>query len=92
MKKIRMHLLISGRVQMVLLRFNTRRQARKLGVFGWVKNLSDGRVEAVLEGEESSVLKLVEWAKKGPIFANVKNIEIYKEEYSGEFVDFNILY
>ncbi len=62
------------------------------GVEGFVRNLDDGRVEVVLEGEKEKLAKIVEWAKKGPFFAKVTDIEIIKEEYKGEFKNFNILY
>ena len=91
-KGARVHLLISGRVQGVLFRDRTKARAKKLGLFGWVKNLSDGRVEAVLEGEEENIFKLIEWAKRGPIFARVDNVIIKWEDYKGEFNKFNIQY
>ncbi len=90
--KIRVHIFISGRVQGVLFRAETRRKARKLGLYGFVQNLSDGRVEAVLEGEKEKVEKLIELAKRGPFFAKVESIEIKEEEYQGEFDSFEIRY
>ncbi len=92
MNEVRTHILISGRVQGVLFRAETRRKARKLGLHGFVQNLSDGRVEAVLEGEKEKVEKLIEWAKRGPLFAKVDSIEIKEEEYRGEFNNFEIKY
>jgi acylphosphatase len=67
-------------------------KARRFDVNGFVKNLPDGTVEAVLEGEEEKVAELVNWAKKGTFLAKVKDIEIIKQEYKGEFKNFTIEY
>jgi len=91
-EKARVHILVSGRVQGVRFRESTLQKAQKLGVFGWVKNLAGGRVEAVLEGEKGAVQKLAKWAKSGPLFAKVNNIEVDWGEYKGEFVCFEIRY
>lgn len=91
-RKIRVRLVISGRVQGVFFRYNMRREALKLGVTGWVRNLPDGRVEAVVEGDEEKVEKLVEWAHRGPPLARVDEVEITREEYKGEFNSFEIVY
>lgn len=91
MEKVRVHILISGRVQGVFFRDNTRKQAQKMGVFGWVRNLEDNRVEAVFESEKEKVEKILEWAKKGPMFARVDNIDIQWQEYKNEFQNFEIL-
>ncbi|MFA4998987.1 MAG: acylphosphatase [Candidatus Paceibacterota bacterium] len=90
--KARAHIFVSGRVQGVRFRESTYQKAQKLGVFGWVKNLPDGRVEIVSEGDEKDVQKLIKWAKGGPIFAKVNNIEVIQEEYNGEFSSFEIRY
>jgi len=91
-KKVRAHIFISGRVQGVFFRENTRQKAKELGVFGWVKNLPDGRVEAVFEGEKEKVEKMIEWSKKGPLIAKVNGIDIEWQEYKGEFENFEIKY
>ncbi len=91
MKK-RVHLFISGRVQGVFFRLFTKEKADLYGITGWVKNLPDGRVEAVGEGDEE-VLK--EWIKdlwQGPPLAKVENIEEIWEEAKNEFADFMIRY
>jgi len=63
-----------------------------LGVKGWVRNLYDGRVEVVAEGEEEAVENLIRWCHKGPRGARVVNVEVIREEYKGEFDTFSILY
>lgn len=88
----RVHLFISGRVQMVCFRGETEVRAKLLGLKGFVRNLRDKRVEIVLEGEDSKVEKLTEWTKRGPALAKVTNIEIIDEEYRKEFKNFKILY
>jgi acylphosphatase len=88
--KTRVHLLISGYVQGVFFRETTKRRADDLNVTGWVRNRADGRVEAVFEGEEDDVKKLVQWCRHGPPRATVTNIEVDWEEYAGEFDSFEI--
>jgi len=90
--KVRKHIFISGRVQGVGFRAFTRQNAQQLGVNGWVKNLYDGRVEAVLEGNKSSVNKLEKKLSKGPSFANVDDITVQNENYQGDFSTFSIKY
>lgn len=90
MKKIRIHAYISGRVTGVFFRANTRKAAERLGVKGWVRNLPDGRVEVVAEGEEGKVNQLIGFLRKGPVLAKVKRIDVKKERYVGEFSDFEV--
>ncbi len=90
--KVRVHVFVSGRVQGIFFRSETRREARKYHVTGWVKNLSDGRVEAVFEGEKENVEKLIEFCRKGPSGARVANTEFIWETYSGKFGDFRIVW
>ena len=90
--KRRAHLFISGRVQGVFYRANTRDQARRLGLTGWVRNLPDGRVEAVVEGEEEKIKELIDWCHQGPPGAQVRGVEVRWEDYRGEFADFEIRY
>jgi acylphosphatase len=91
-RTIRVHIFVEGRVQGVCFRDFTREHARSLGVKGWVRNLSDGRVEALLEGEEEAVESLVDQIRKGPAYARVTNMEFSRETYRGEFDDFRIAY
>ncbi|MCP6717933.1 MAG: acylphosphatase [Patescibacteria group bacterium] len=90
MEKVRAHIIVSGRVQGVGYRNNTFQQAQKIGLSGWVKNLEDGRVEAVFEGEKQEVEKIINWAKKGPLLANISDFKIDWQEHKGEFSNFEI--
>jgi acylphosphatase len=81
---VRVHLWIAGRVQGVFFRQETARAARAAGVAGWVRNLGDGRVEAVFEGEASSVGSVVEWARTGPVMARVGEVRVEEETPAGE--------
>jgi len=89
-EKTRAQILVSGLVQRVFFRAYTQQKARDLGLTGWVKNLPDGRVEAVFEGNRENIIKMVEWAKKGPPSAQVDVCEVNWQEYKGEFDNFNI--
>ncbi|MGQ4892169.1 MAG: acylphosphatase [Candidatus Njordarchaeia archaeon] len=90
--KIRAHVYISGLVQGVFFRASTKEVADKLGVKGFVRNLPDGRVEAVFEGDEESVKKIIEWCHRGPPAARVESVEVQYEDYKGEFDSFEIKY
>ena len=70
------HLIVSGRVQGVFFRDNTRRKAIALGLKGYAKNLPDGNVEVVAEGKEDKLKELIEFIRKGPGVAKIENIEI----------------
>lgn len=88
----RIRLFVTGKVQGVFFRQALKVMARKNGVCGWVRNLKDGRVEAVLEGEDIGVSKVVEWAHAGPANARVEDVEIRNENHAGEFSKFDVLY
>jgi len=90
MEKVRVHIIVSGRVQGVGYRNNTFKQAKKIGVNGWVRNLGDGKVEAVFEGGKQEVEKIINWAKKGPLFANISDFKIEWQEPKEEFKNFEI--
>jgi len=88
--KQRIHAFVSGMVQGVFFRSETRRIAKNLDIKGWVKNLPDGRVEVVAEGEMDKIDKLIEFLKQGPTAASVDNVDVKIEDYKGEFEDFAI--
>ncbi len=90
--KARAHLYISGRVQGVYYRAFTQEVAISLGLNGWVRNLHDGRVEAVLEGEKSLIQKAVEKCRQGPPYSNVSDIDISWDEKPEGIIGFNIKY
>lgn len=92
MSKTRAHVFVSGRVQGVFFRQNTKRQAQNHRLAGWVRNLEDGRVEAVCEGEEVSVKALVAFCSTGPRGASVANVVVTWETFKGEFENFDIIY
>ena len=87
---IRAHVLIEGRVQGVFFRSETRRVALEHHLCGWVKNLPDGRVEAIFEGVEKDVERAVQWCHKGPPHALVRQVSVTSEPYQGEFETFSI--
>ena len=91
MAKQRIHLFIKGKVQGVFFRQTTKVTAEKKNVTGWVKNLHDGRVEALLEGNDIEVSEVVEWCHAGPVNAVVDDVEIITELYKGEFSKFDII-
>jgi len=88
----RAHLFVSGRVQGVFFRQAFKVVARKNNVFGWVRNLQDGRVEAVLEGDDDSISHVIEWCHAGPANARVDDVSIKDEDYTGEYSKFEVLY
>jgi acylphosphatase len=89
--KVRAHIFVSGRVQGVFFRVETRDEATKRSVTGWVRNTSSGRVEAVFEGEREDVEKMIEFCKTGSPGARVTKTDVQWEEYAGEFESFKIL-
>ena len=88
--KVKFHIFVSGRVQGVFFRVETRYEAMKRNVAGWVRNTSGGRVEAIFEGEREDVEKLIEFCERGPPGARVTKIDVQWTEYNGEFKDFKI--
>ena len=83
-------LLVTGKVQGVYFRFNMRQIAKKNSVVGWVRNLPDGRVEAMLRGNKDNVNKVIEWSKIGPENSRVDEVKIDYDESGGEYSDFVI--
>lgn len=82
--RTRAHVFVSGRVQGVFYRATTKNTAEEKGVDGWVRNLADGRVEAVFEGPEDAVEEMVEWCHTGSPAANVEDVEAEYEDPQGE--------
>ncbi len=87
---VRAHLFISGIVQGVGYRWHCRRHAQGLGLKGWVRNLDDGRVEAVLQGTREQVEGMIQWCYRGPSEAQVTDIAVTYEEAGDDFSDFGI--
>jgi len=83
MSRTRAHVFVSGRVQGVYFRATTREQAREAGIDGWVRNLPDGRVEAVFEGPEDAVDAMLDFCREGSPAANVADVEVEFEEPEG---------
>jgi acylphosphatase len=91
MARTRAHVYVTGKVQGVFFRQNTKRQAQSRGVNGWVRNLEDGRVEAIFEGEEEAVKAVVDFCRVGPKAAKVLDVAVAWEPSSGEFQSFNVV-
>ncbi len=85
----RVHLLITGRVQGVWYRASTQRQALSLGLRGWVRNLRDGRVEALAEGSRPALEQLIQWCHAGPPLAHVLSVEARWSDATGELQGFS---
>ncbi len=90
MAEARLELRIVGRVQGVLYRASARAKARELGLSGYARNLDDGSVEIVAEGEEASLKRLVAWCRVGPPAARVTRVEIVRAPATGELAGFTV--
>jgi acylphosphatase len=86
----RAHVRISGQVQGVFFRDSTSRKARELNLAGWVKNLPDGRVEAIFEGSSESVKEILRWCEEGPQHASVENVDADIEDAGGDLSGFEV--
>ena len=84
MESSRRHLIVKGRVHGVGFRWSCRAQAEKLGVAGWVRNLPNGSVEVVVEGNDDAVQQLVAWCHRGPLSARVSTVQDHSETPQGE--------
>lgn len=79
-------LIINGRVQGVAYRYHMTEEARRLGVYGWVRNRRDGSVEAVVSGEAEAIAAIIAWSRHGPPSANVIHVAVeLADECVGEF-------
>jgi acylphosphatase len=88
----RARVLISGRVQGVFYRAFTRDQARARGLTGWVRNLPDGRVAALFEGDRAVIEDMIHWCHEGPPYAAVDEVLVDWQPYQGDQADFRIAY
>jgi acylphosphatase len=85
-------IVVSGIVQGVYYRYSTKDKADDLGLSGTVRNLPDGDVEVVAEGEQGQIEALIEWCKRGPRGARVDRIGVEWDEPTGTYADFSIVY
>lgn len=88
----RLHVWVQGIVQGVFFRDSTRREAKRLGLVGWVKNLRDGRVEAVFQGDRSACERALDFVHRGPRSARVDKVEFEWEDAEEDLSDFEIRY
>ncbi len=86
---ITLHLVIYGRVQGVFFRDSMRLEAQRLGVAGWVRNRSNGSVEAEVHGKSADVDAIVRWAKRGPELAQIERVDI--ERSDGCYTNFEVI-
>jgi acylphosphatase len=92
MERARARVYVSGKVQGVNFRAQARDEGRRAGVDGYVRNLGDGRVEAVFEGSRGAVQRLVSWCYSGPVPARVVQVEVHWEPPVGEKPGFQIIW
>ena len=88
----RVHAIIHGRVQGVFFRLETQKAARRYGAVGWVRNLPDGTVEAVIEGPEDAVESLLAWCRQGPRMAQVDKVDVSREDFTDAYDSFEVTY
>ncbi len=86
-----LHFWVAGKVQGVYFRASTAKKAQKLNLAGWVKNLPDGRVEVLAQGNDDSLKQLLHWCQKGPVLAKVSNIEREVASFDHEIRGFEVL-
>jgi acylphosphatase len=86
----RAHVYVAGQVQGVFFRDSTREKAEQLGLTGWVKNLSDGRVEALFEGPSERIREMIRWCEQGPPHAEVENVDTQFEVSEGDLTSFEV--
>lgn len=90
--KTNVHVIISGRVQGVWFRSDTKQKAEQLGLTGWVRNTIGGNVEAIFEGEEDLVKEMIDWCHRGPPSAQVEHVEVKNQDPTNGFEGFSIKY
>ncbi|MEO8799670.1 MAG: acylphosphatase [Polyangiaceae bacterium] len=84
-------LIVRGRVTGVYFRASAQREAKRLGITGWVRNRNDGSIEIMAEGDEDVIKELVSWSHHGPTAARVDGVDVRWRGYSGEFSGFAIM-
>lgn len=92
MEKSRVYVCVSGNVQGVNFRYETRKKARDLGIGGWIRNTEKGEVEMEIEGEKQDLEKIIGWIKKEPGFFKIESVEVFWKEFKDEFKVFEIKY
>jgi len=92
MSQVRVHIFISGKVQGVFFRQAMKVTSIKNSVYGSVRNLDDGRVEALLEGDDDNVNNVIKWCYSGPANSRVESVEVKNEKPTGSFSSFDVLY
>lgn len=90
MARERVHIIVHGRVQGVFYRARTKEKAIELDLTGWVRNMADGTVEIIAEGDKEVLERLVDWSKQGPRHAHVAKIEVKWQPFLDEFSDFTV--
>lgn len=91
-ENVRAHVIITGRVQGVFFRDETRRAAKRIGISGWVRNVPDGTVEAVFEGEAAAVDDAIAWCHQGSPLSSVSEVNVVWEDWVGDLNGFKIRY
>jgi len=89
---VRVYCRVYGRVQGVFFRASAKEYASAIGVGGWVRNMVDGSVEGIIEGEKNKVDMMIKWCKKGPAHAFVEKFEFIEEDFQGNLLEFKIKY
>tara|TARA_B110000014_G_scaffold170281_1_gene120955 strand:+ start:265 stop:543 length:279 start_codon:yes stop_codon:yes gene_type:complete len=92
MVKQRIHIFLTGKVQGVFFRQATKVVAIKNNVTGWVKNLENGEVEILLEGDDKNVNSVIDWCRNGPANSRVDEVKIEQQEFSGQYSNFEVSY
>lgn len=86
----RIKIIVAGKVQGVFFRASAKKQADLLGVRGFARNLPDGRVEIVAEGEQQALLQFLDWCRRGPMMARVNDVSVGETQNGGQFSGFDI--
>lgn len=90
MKTVRLRILIEGRLQAMNFRFNAQRQANRLGLVGFVRNLSDGRIEVEVQGAEDKVKQILDWCQDEPHGSQIRSILFRYDEPLNRYSDFSV--